>query len=449
MQTVKIRESVTEQEAYAIAAEAYCFLYPLVTMDVTRRQCTNVAPGTKPGFGPMNLFSHMRAYPTADFRTVVRPNFDTLYSVAWLDLTAEPMVVSVPDAGGRYYLLPMLDMWSDVFAVPGWRTSGTTAKNFVVAPESFHGELPEHTSRITATTPYVWIIGRTKTDGPEDYSSVHKFQDGLTVTPLSQWGKKPVAVVAKIDSSIDMKTPPLEQVNKMDAAAYFAYAAELMKLHPAHATDWSILSLMQRIGIEAGKSFDASKLEPKIKQAIDKGIADALKSMQAHLATMGSPVNGWRMNTDSMGVYGNFYLKRAIVAMVGLGANQPEDAIYPMNFTDSDGKPVDGNNNYVLHFSKEEMPPVDAFWSITMYDKDGFQAANSLNRFAISSWMPLTKNNDGSLDIYLQHENPGSAKESNWLPAPKGPLGITMRLYAPKAAALTGDWNPPAIKLVK
>ncbi len=449
MQSVQTKPVITEQEAYSIAREAYCFFYPLITMDITRKQCTNVEAGKKPGFGPMNLFTHMRAYPDADFKTVVRPNFDTLYSIAWLDLTEEPMVVSVPDTSGRYYLLPMLDMWSDVFASPGWRTSGTTAKHFVVAPQSWTGRLPEHTERITASTSYVWIVGRTKTDGPADYAAVHKIQDGFTVTPLSEWGKKPVAVQVKVDPAVDMTTPPLEQVNKMNASSFFAYAAELMKLHQPHVTDWSIVSRMQRIGIEPGRSFDASTLDPKIKQAVDRGTADELKSMLGLLPTMGRPVNGWRMNTDTMGVYGNYYLKRAIVAMVGLGANQPEDAVYPMNFTDADGKPVDGNNDYVLHFSKAELPPVDAFWSVTMYDKDGFQAANSLNRFAISSWMPLKMNNDGSLDLYLQNANPGPEKESNWLPAPKGKLGVTMRLYAPKAEALTGEWNPPAIKLVK
>ncbi len=449
LQSTKTRVEISEQEAYAIAAEAYSFFYPLVTMDITRKQCTNVAAGAKPGFGPMNLFSHMRAYPDADFKVVVRPNFDTLYTVAWLDLTNEPVVVSVPDTNDRYYLLPMLDMWSDVFASPGWRTSGTKERNFLVAPPSWTDKLPEHTERIEAPTPYVWVIGRTKTDGPADYASVHKIQDGFKVTPLSQWGKTSAAPEAKIDPKVDMKTPPLEQVNKMDAMSYFAYASELMKLHPPHVTDWSIVSRMQRIGIEPGKSFDASNFDEKTKQAIARGTADQLKTMLHLLPTLGHPVNGWRMNNDSMGVYGNYYVKRAIVSMVGLGANQPEDAIYPLNFTDADGKPVDGNNNYVLHFAKEDMPPVEAFWSLTMYDKDGFQSANSINRFAISSWMPLKKNEDGSLDIYLQHENPGSDKESNWLPAPKGPLGVTMRLYAPKPAALSGDWSPPAIKKVK
>lgn len=449
MRTLESTETSTELQAYCVAREAYSFFYPLITMDLTRKQCTNVEAGKMPGFGPMNLFSHMRAYPDADFKTVVRPNFDTLYSIAWLDLIKEPMVISVPDTGNRYYLLPMLDMWTDVFASPGWRTSGTQEKHFVVAPISWTGTLPEGTERITAPTPYVWIIGRTKTDGPDDYEAVHKIQDGFTVTPLSQWGKSPLAVGLRIDPTVDMKTPPMEQVNRMNAAAFFAYAAELLKLHPPHIADWSIISRMERIGIKPGKSFDFPKLETKIQHALERAIRDELESMLALLPKMGRAVNGWRMNTDTMGVYGNYYLKRALVAMAGLGANQPEDAVYPLNFTDANDNPVDGSNNYVLHFSKEELPPVEAFWSVTMYDKDGFQCENSINRFAISSWMPLKTNSDGSLDLYIQNESPGSDKESNWLPAPKGKLGVTMRLYAPKASVLTGEWNPPPIRLVK
>src|SRR5262249_15896662 len=149
----------------------------------------------------------------------------------------------------------------------------------------------------------------------------------------------------------------------------------------------------------------------------------------------------WLMNTDSMGVYGNYYLKRAIISMVGLGANQPEDAIYPMNFADGDGQPLVGEKNYVLHFGSDRLPPANAFCSLTMYDAEGYQVSNAMNRFAVSSWMPLKRNADGSLDIYIQHENPGADEQSNWLPSPSsGPLGVTMRLYAPRPSVLNGDW---------
>jgi hypothetical protein len=391
----------------------------------------------------------MRVYPTADFRTVVRPNFDTLYSFAWLDLTREPVLVSAPDTAGRYYLLPMLDMWTDVFAVPGKRTSGTAAGHFAVVPQGWAGALPPGIIRIDAPTPYVWIIGRTQTNGPADYDAVQKLQDSYTITPLSRWGQEPQPVAARIDPTVDMTTPPLEQVNSLSGAAYFAYAAELLKLHPPHVTDWSMVARMQRIGIEPGKSFDAARLEPAVRAAIDDAAAAGLQAIRAKIPTLARVVNGWQLNTDTMGVYGDYYLKRACVALAGLGANQPEDAVYPMIITDASGQPPVGENRYVLHFAAAELPPADAFWSVTMYDADGFQVANPLNRFAIGDRDALQYNADGSLDLHIQHESPSADKEANWLPSPaSGLLGVTMRLYAPRREVLDGRWNPPALTKV-
>jgi hypothetical protein len=442
-------EPLTAQEAYEIGLEAYVYFYPLVTINVTRRVATNVEAGKIPAFGPMNAFSHLRAYPSADLKAVVRPNFDTLYSSAWLDLTKEPMVVSAPDTAGRYYMLPMLDMWTDVFAVPGKRTSGTKPSNFAVVPPGWQGQLPIGVQKIQSPTYYVWIIGRTQTNGPKDYEAVHKVQDGYTITPLSQWGKLAQPVKAVIDPSVDMKTPPLDQVNKMPIAAYFKYAAALMKLNPPHVTDWSIVARLERIGIKPGESFDYERLDPSVQQALDKAAKDGLSGMYAKIPTIARVVNGWSMNTDTMGVYGDYYLKRAIVAMLGLGANQPEDAVYPLNIADAHGKPLTGEHKYTLHFNKEGLPPVNAFWSVTMYDSAGFQVANPINRFAIGDRDELKYNPDGSLDLYLQNESPGSDKESNWLPSPAtGALGVTMRLYAPKPQILDGRWNPPAIRRV-
>ena len=443
---VAAEPAITEAEALEIGIEAYHYFYSLVSMEITRRVTTNLEPGKEPGKGPMNQFSHMRAYPTADFRAVVRPNFDTLYSSGWLDLTSEPMVVTASDTGGRYYLLPMLDLWSDVFASPGKRTSGTGAASWAVVPPGWTGTLPAGVQRIDAPTSYVWIIGRTQTNGPADYDAVHKVQDGYTITPLSQWGKPPVAPKATIDPSVDMKTPPLDQVNGMKGTAYFRLAAELMKRNPPHLSDWSIVARMRRVGIEAGKSFDPAALDPVVRGALDRAAPEALKLMVAKLPTLARVVNGWQMNTDTMGVYGNYYLKRAIVAMAGLGANQPEDAIYPMLLVDAEGKPLRGEHKYIVHFEKGEIPPAGAFWSITMYDEAGFQVANPINRFAIGDRDALKFNADGSLDILIQHASPGKDLESNWLPAPAaGTLGITMRVYAPKPQALDGRWAPPTV----
>jgi hypothetical protein len=437
--------AITEQEAQAIGVDAYLYFYPLILMDLTRKQSTNVEPGKEIAKGPMNMFVSVPAYPPADLKLVVRPNFDTLYSPAWLDLTSEPMVVSAPNTGGRYYLLPMLDMWTDVFASPGWRTTGTQAGNFLITPPGWSGMIPDGMTRIAAPTPIVWIIGRTKTDGPPDYDAVHKIQAGYKITPLSQWGKPPQPVTVKIDPSVDMKTPPKTQVDTMPAAKFFAYAAELLRVNPPHITDQPIIAQLKKIGIEPGKSFDLDKTEPAVREALESAPSEAQQLMAWKIPTMARVANGWSMNTDTMGVYGNYYLKRAIVAQVGLGANLPEDAIYPLNLTDDAGKPLDGAGRYTLHFGKGDMPPANAFWSVTLYDNEGFQVGNSLNRFAVSSWMPFKHNADGSLDLYFQNESPGADKEANWLPAPKGPFNLTMRLYAPRPEALTGKWNPPPV----
>jgi hypothetical protein len=441
--------AITAEEAHAIGVDAYLYFYPIVTMDVTRKQLTNQEAGPGSLGGPMNRFANIPAFPTADMRSVVRPNFDTLYSSGWLDLTKEPLVVSAPDTGGRYYLLPMLDMWTDVFASPGWRTTGTEAANFLVTPPDWSGAVPDGFTQIKAPTPYVWIIGRTKTDGPTDYDAVHKIQAGYKITPLSQWGKEAAPPKAKIDPSIDMKTSPKVTVDTMKADKFFAYAAELLKLHPPHITDQPIIARLKRIGFEPGKSFDLDKADPAVQEGLASAPEAAQKLMAWKAPTMARIANGWSMNTDTMGVYGNYYLKRAIVAQLGLGANLPEDAIYPLNVADDTGKTLDGASDYVIHFEKSDIPPVEAFWSITLYDLEGFQVANSMNRFALSSWMNFKTNPDGSLDLYFQNESPGADKEANWLPAPKGPFNLTMRLYAPKGDALTGKWNPPPVMKVQ
>jgi len=407
-------------------------------MDLTRLQSTNIEPGKAFGKGPMNTFVNIPAYPPADLKVVVRVNFDTLYSIAWLDLTQEPQVVSAPDTAGRFYLLPMLDMWSDVFASPGWRTTGTQAGDFLVTPPGWTGRVPEGLTHIPAPTSYVWIIGRTRTDGPADYEAVRAIQAGYGVTPLSGRGRPPAPAAVKIDPAVDMKTPPKTQVDTMPAAKYFAYAAELLKLHPPHLTDQPIVARMKRIGLEPGKSFDMDKFDPVVQKALAGASASAQQLMAWKVATLARVANGWSMNTDTMGVYGNYYLKRAIVAQLGLGANLPEDAIYPLNLADDAGQPLVGTNKYVIHFDQGATPPVNAFWSITLYDDEGFQVANALDRFALSSWMPFEANADGSLDLYVQNDSPGEDKETNWLPAPKGSFNLTMRLYSPKPDALTG-----------
>jgi hypothetical protein len=435
--------SILASDLRTVSHEAYTYLYPLVTMEVTRRQLANIPPGTREGFGPPNQFHHLRTFPDADFRAVVRPNFDTLYSSAWLDLTRGPVIVEVPDSDDRYYMMPMLDMWTDVFANPGKRTTGTGAQTFVVTAPGYSGDLPAGATPIAAPTPHVWVIGRTQTNGPADYAAVNAFQDGLRITELAG----PSTFV--IDESVDTTTEPLRLVDAMSAAEFFTLAARTMAVNPPHRSDFSQMARMSLLGVAPGVDFDADRFDAAELAEIEAGAKAAQAALHAGVARLAVPVNGWAMLTDTMGVYGNEYFRRAVITLVGLGANPAQDAVYPLLVADADGKPTVGDHDYVIHFDADELPPAQAFWSITMYDAEGFQAPNELNRFAIGDRDPLVFNPDGSLDIYMQHGDPGPDRRANWLPAPTGPVGITMRLYAPAPAALDGTWHPPAVRRVQ
>jgi hypothetical protein len=271
----------------------------------------------------------------------------------------------------------------------------------------------------------------------------------MKLTPLSQWGKTWKAPAGKVNPKIDMKTPPLKQVENMSGQQFFEYGARLMKLHPPKATDFSQVARMAHLGIVPGEDLNFNKLDRVSQQALNKAPAAALKQMKIKWTKLGTKVNGWHMLIGTFGSYGIEYLERAAVALEGLGCNQMADAIYPQLLTDAGGKPLTGASQYVMHFDKDELPPTIAFWSFTLYDKDGFAIPNPLNRATLSSWMDLKYNANGSIDLYFQADSPGKDKEANWLPAPKqGTWNLTLRLYAPKREALAGTWTPPAIKLV-
>ena len=241
-----------------------------------------------------------------------------------------------------------------------------------------------------------------------------------------------------------MKTPPVEQVKNMTADAFFAYAAELLKVNGPHPTDQPPLARIKRLGIDAGQSFDPAKVDPVIRQALQTAPAAAQKALNAEWPRVGRHANGWVMNTDS-GVYGANYLKRGAVAMFEIGMNLPEDSIYP----EMGASPLDGHNKYVMHFEQDGLPPVNEFWSVTIYDMQGFTVPTPTDRYTLGDRSNLKTNADGSLDIYIQNESPGADKESNWLPAPAQPFSLHARLYSPRAAAIDGTWAMPAVVKMK
>jgi hypothetical protein len=440
------QEKPPKPETTEIGVEAYIYGYPLVTMEMTRRVMTNTA-SPQGAHAPMGQFLLMRTYPDAKFKDITAPNADTLYSTAWLNLAKEPYVLSLPDMGDRYFLMPMLSGWTNVFEVPGKRTTGTKAQAYAITGPSWKGTLPEGVKQLKAPTNMVWILGRTYCTGtPEDYKACHAIMDKYQLVPLSAYGKPYTPPVGKVDPAIDMKTAVRDQVHKMDAGEYFTLLAKLMKDNPPAAADATMMANLAKIGLMPGEDFDASKLPADAAKEIPGA---AQEKIMGHFKSAGSDINGWIFTTKA-GIYGTDYLQRAFITAIGLGANRPQDAVYPTSEVDAEGKPYSGTNQYVMHFPKGQTPPADGFWSITMYNSAYFFVDNPLNKYTVSPRNELKYNADGSLDIYIQTESPGKDKEANWLPAPRDKFILMMRLYWPKEQApsiIDGTWKPPAVKV--
>ena len=441
------------ERAVSDAMDVYIYGYPLVTMDMTRRQMTNVATPDG-GHAPMGQLVRMRNYPAPDYHAVTAPNADTLYTTGWLDVTNEPWILSVPDMGDRYYLLPMLSGWTDVFQVPGKRTTGGKAAKYAITGPNWSGTLPEGVTEYKAPTGLVWILGRIYCTGtPDDYNKVHALQDKFSLVPLSSYGKPYTPAPGPVDASLNMKTAVRDQVDAMSIDDYFNYLARLLKTNPPAAADAPIVEKMKAIGIEPGKDFDPSKLGGFDREAIKAVPKAAQLKIAEYFKKAAEPVNGWTYMTKDIGVYGTNYIQRALVTAFGLGANRPQDAIYPTSQKGADGHEYDGaSKKYVMHFNKGDLPPVNGFWSLTMYDKDYFFFANPLNRYTLSARNKFVTNPDGSIDLYLQAESPGKAKEANWLPAPKAQFIPMLRLYWPKEtppSIIDGTWKPPAITVAQ
>ena len=445
-------QQLSPEEALQIAKEAYIYGYSLMTTEITRVQMTNVAK--EEGLqAPMGKFINVKRYPPADYRGVSAPNADTLYSIAWIDLS-EPQVFSHPDMGDRFYLFEMTNLWMIDFDSPGKRTTGGAASNYLLTGPDWKGTVPAGMRHIPVETAYMVILGRIYADGTEeDYQKVNALQDQLKITPLASWGKNYPYTAPPVDKhpGFSMTAKPQEVINQMDISTYFNKMMKLMKEKaPPSPEDAPLLARMSKIHLIPGKVFDMNTFNASIQAALNKTSEESMQLINDYQKKMGKIENGWIVTTK-LGVYHTDYLKRATVAAFGWPANLEKDAVYPYTFVDSHGEKLSGSNQYTLTFAKNQTPPVKGFWSITMYEIDGgwWFVPNPLNKFTVSERDHLKYNEDGSLTLYFQAESPGKEKESNWLPAPKKDFLLMLRMYWPnenEPSILNNTWLPPAVQ---
>ncbi|MFD6188863.1 DUF1254 domain-containing protein [Streptomyces sp. NPDC060275] len=444
---------MADEQLERLATEAWLYGYPLVTAGVTKDVMTAVAArDDERRKAPVNQFCYMRRTPDADFTEVVSPNADTLYSSAWLDLSAQPLVLSLPDFGDRYWMVPILNAWSDVVGAPGSRRDGASAGPFLLAGPSWSGRAPQGMTVLKSVTAINWIIARYATTGPSDFAAVHALQDGTRLTPLSQWTGNPQEYTPPSDvtvaDGVDAVTAPVGQVHRLSGRAYFARLNRLLVDNPPNPADAAFLERVAPLGIAPGA--DLGELPEDVLTTLDAAAASGprtLRGFKSQAEAPGHQVDGWTVHRG-LGDYGTDYAKRAMVTWVGYGANLDVDALYPHATNDADGRPLDGAHRYVLHFDAGRTPPVRGFWSLTMMNDRQLFADNALDRYAIGDRSGMRTNPDGSLDIHVRHDNPGPGHEDNWLPAPEGSFNVFLRLYWPDEAALDGDWTPPPLNRV-
>ena len=427
-----------------LGAEAYLYGYPLVMMETTRLHSAKYA-------GPENHLRMIRQFPNAQFKDVVRPNVDTLYTTAFLSMKEGPWVFEMPANDKRYELMPFMDAWTNVFSSPGTRTSGNQGATYLLVGPQWDGQVPKGMTLLKSPTDMVWLIGRTQTNGTADFATVHELQNRLSLT---KWRQPSSILSASTDSQRDAKPvwqvstepslPPVAQMKALSTPEFFNRLMQLMISNPPPTEDAPLLARLAQLEIKPGQAVHLSWTN-----TLSFSLGRWLANQRVMKALNTKPQDGvWSSPPLNLGRYGTDYNTRAAVAMVGLGANLPEDALYPNTAVDQQGRPLNGQHRYRLHFAANALPPVKAFWSITAYGADEFLIDNPLQRFALGDRDPLVFNADGSLDIWIQASTPDQKEAAtNWLPVQKGSAFLlNARLYWPEAKALNGQWKMPVLE---
>lgn len=429
------------------AAEGYTYGYPLVLMAETRDKATG--PDRICGFdSDINTFKHLYDVPDEDFRAVVRPNVDTLYSSAFLDLSEGPVVLTMPSTDDRYVLLALVDAWSNNFAGLGTPSHGTAGGTYVIAGPDWDGELPddldlpEGAKTVSAPTDLVWIIGRTEVRDADDVEDANAVQDGFELEPTASSTSTGDGTCTDRADAV----PPPDAVAALTGVAFMERLDALLEEQQAPAADDPMLEDLASIGVGPYATSSVEDQSAARKWAINKGTDLARSTIEASVGAMALS-GGWSPDptTVELGEYGTDYLIRAVVAQVGFGANKQEFAVYQNTATDSRSRDLDGEYAYSMTFAAGETPPVGAFWSITAYDEAGYLTANDIDRFALGSNSDLVLAEDGSLTLVFAHELPEGVSSANWLPVPDAPFELTLRMYEPDDAILEGDWTAPDV----
>ncbi len=439
MQKKSFLSSYRESYAYSLGIQAYIYGYPLVIMERTRQLQSTLNKSVKPALTASNMFFYPLISP--EFKDVAAPNVDTVCCFAWLDLSQNPVILNVPDTNGRYYVMQIIDAYSNTFSNIGRRTTGTKAGRFAIVGPDWKGVLPAGLKTIKSPTNTAWLIGRVFSKGRSDEDEGIKILKQITLNS-PDCNSSPCVIKPVNKLLLDNK------VENLCALDFFKIMTDLMILNPVTGNE-SFEKQFEHIGINQTYGFDACKLDPETIAGLDRAAADAFSI----ISNSGKEVNprlsnGWMIYTD-VGTYKDQFLKRAFVAFTGLGANVDEEVVLSRTFNDDQGNRLSGENNYILHFNKDQLPPVEAFWSVTIYDQNFYLVPNDINRYAIANYTHgLEYNNDGSLDIYIQRCPPANCK-SNWLPAPKDDFNLVLRLYQPAAKILNGTYEVPGVKRVR